>query len=94
MHDRLETARPSDHATPVPDQAILAESEDDSGDESDASSASSSSSSSSDADSDIEEARLTEWQRKKRKLRPFVGSIFEGKLASFIICDECKNGEL
>lgn len=92
MHERLETVRPSDHSTPIPDQAIVSESEEDSGDESDASSASSSSSSSSDAESDVEETRLTERQRKKRTLRPFVGSIFEGKLASFIICDECKNG--
>ncbi|BGP34519.1 hypothetical protein JCM10296v2_006341 [Rhodotorula toruloides] len=94
MHERLETVRPSDHSTPVPDQAVVSESEEDSGDESDASSASSSSSSSSDAESDVEETRLTERQRKKRKLRPFVGSIFEGKLASFIICDECKNVSL
>ncbi|BGP26857.1 ubiquitin carboxyl-terminal hydrolase 16/45 [Rhodotorula toruloides] len=94
MHERLETVRSSDASTPVPDQASVSESEDESDDESDASSASSSSSSSSDAESEIEEMRLTERQRKKRKLRPFVGSIFEGKLASFIICDECKNVSL
>lgn len=75
--------------------------EDESGNESDTSSSGSSSSSSSSSsseddevsDSEVDERRLTLRQRKRRELRPFVGSIFEGKLASFIICDECKNGE-
>lgn len=31
--------------------------------------------------------------RRSGEMRPFVGSIFEGKLSSFIICDECKTGE-
>lgn len=73
-----------------------------SGSESDASSSaddvSSSSSSSSSSDDELsewetDERKLTPRQKKKRSLRPFVGSIFEGKLASFIICDECKNGK-
>lgn len=73
--------------------------EDESGNESDTLSSGSSSSSSSSSeddeasDSEVDERRLTLRQRKRRQLRPFVGSIFEGKLASFIICDECKNGE-
>ncbi|KPV73906.1 uncharacterized protein RHOBADRAFT_54494 [Rhodotorula graminis WP1] len=70
---------------------------DDSSHESDASSSSSgssSSSSSSDDESDSDERALSPRERKKRQLRPFVGSIFEGKLASFIICDECKNVSL
>lgn len=77
--------------------AALEEAE--SGNESDTSSSGSSSSSSSSSeddeisDSEVDERRLTLRQRKRRELRPFVGSIFEGKLASFIICDECKNGE-
>lgn len=78
--------------------AALEEAE--SGNESDTSSSGSSSSSSSSSeddeisDSEVDERRLTLRQRKRRELRPFVGSIFEGKLASFIICDECKNVSL
>jgi len=84
---------PDRSATAMPGRDSGAE---DSGCESDASSSSgsssSSSSSSSDDESDTDEAALSPRERKKRELRPFVGSIFEGKLASFIICDECKNG--
>ncbi|BGP19117.1 hypothetical protein JCM10213_005642 [Rhodosporidiobolus nylandii] len=55
----------------------------------------------SDEESDIssseDEGQLSEGEEdkvKKGKMRPFVGSVFEGKLASFIICDECKNVSL
>ncbi|GAA5988749.1 hypothetical protein JCM10908_006155 [Rhodotorula pacifica] len=86
---------------PLPADSTASTIEDESGNESDTSSSGASSSSSSSSededeslDSDVDERRLTLRQRKKRALRPFVGSIFEGKLASFIICDECKNVSL
>ncbi|GAA6007104.1 hypothetical protein JCM10207_001509 [Rhodosporidiobolus poonsookiae] len=53
---------------------------------------SSDSSSGDEAESESEEQKRV--RRRKRTMRPFVGSIFEGKLASFIICDECKNVSL
>ena len=92
MPDRNATEMPLPNGAAHP---ALAAAEDDDGHESDASSSSSgssSSSSSSDDESDADERALSPRERKKRQLRPFVGSIFEGKLASFIICDECKNG--
>ncbi|BGP50791.1 hypothetical protein JCM10450v2_006717 [Rhodotorula kratochvilovae] len=91
MPDRHATAMPGPNGSAVPLNGD-ADAED-SGSESDASS-SSSSSSSSDDESDADEKALTPRERKKRQLRPFVGSVFEGKLASFIICDECKNVSL
>lgn len=97
----LPTNSAASPVTPTPEEPrAVATFDDESGNESDESSSGSSSSSSSSSSSDdelseseVDEQRLTLRQRKKRTLRPFVGSIFEGKLASFIICDECKNGE-
>jgi hypothetical protein len=74
-------------------ESAIADDEEDTGNESDESSGSSSSdSSSSDSESETEVVELDREGNVKPKRRPFVGSIFEGKLASFIICDECKNG--
>ncbi|GAA5903674.1 hypothetical protein JCM8208_003655 [Rhodotorula glutinis] len=98
MPDRNATEMPMPNG--VAAHPVAAPDADDDGHESDASSSSSgsssssSSSSSSDDESDSDERALSPRERKKRQLRPFVGSIFEGKLASFIICDECKNVSL
>ncbi|GAA5825583.1 hypothetical protein JCM3770_006894 [Rhodotorula araucariae] len=90
MPDRHATAMPGPNgATAIDGSDADAE---DSGSESDTSSSSSSSSSDDELDGAVK--ALTSRERKKRQLRPFVGSIFEGKLASFIICDECKNVSL
>ncbi|GAA5886814.1 hypothetical protein JCM16303_005714 [Sporobolomyces ruberrimus] len=76
-------------------ESAIADDEEDTGNESDESSGSSSSdSSSSDSESETEVVELDREGNVKPKRRPFVGSIFEGKLASFIICDECKNVSL
>ncbi|GAA5843435.1 hypothetical protein JCM9279_002102 [Rhodotorula babjevae] len=98
MPDRNATEMPMPNGAAHP---ALVAADADSGHESDASSSSSSSSgssssssSSSDDESDSDERALSPRERRKRQLRPFVGSIFEGKLASFIICDECKNVSL
>ncbi|GAA6063870.1 hypothetical protein JCM10212_003606 [Sporobolomyces blumeae] len=87
-------------AGPGGESAIDDEDDEASGNESDSSdargsgSSSSSSNSSDDEDSDVDVLELDENGVPKPKRRPFVGSIFEGKLASFIICDECKNVSL
>ncbi|GAA5959948.1 hypothetical protein JCM21900_001436 [Sporobolomyces salmonicolor] len=88
----METVKPEVAFSAIVDESAEADDED-RGNESDASSASSSSSSSSSTDEDGESEDEGAGERKG-KMRPFVGSIFEGKLASFIICDECKNVSL
>ncbi|GAA6039316.1 hypothetical protein JCM8097_003261 [Rhodosporidiobolus ruineniae] len=77
----------SDESASVHDENSASAPTEDEGDESD-----SESSSSSESEAESEE-EIGEEERKKR-MRPFVGSIFEGKLSSFIICDECKNVSL
>ncbi|GAA5884144.1 hypothetical protein JCM3774_004553 [Rhodotorula dairenensis] len=100
--DAMPSSSSANGVSPGPLAGAATATEDESGNESDASSSSSSSGSSSSSsseddessDSEVDTRRLTLRERKKRALRPFVGSIFEGKLASFIICDECKNVSL
>ncbi|GAA5869087.1 hypothetical protein JCM1840_000464 [Sporobolomyces johnsonii] len=88
----METVKEEGAVGAIVDESAVADDEDD-GNESDESSASSSSSSSSSTEEEeVSEAEGT--GEGKGKMRPFVGSIFEGKLASFIICDECKNVSL
>lgn len=69
------------------------EEEDAASESEESSGSSSSSSSSSDDEVAVEVVQLDQDGKVRPKKRPFVGSIFEGKLASFIICDECKNGK-
>ncbi|GAA5995963.1 uncharacterized protein JCM10292_004858 [Rhodotorula paludigena] len=91
MHDRNRTAMPGVPDSPPAEPAAAPEASDADGEDSESESDDASSSSSSESEDEVDETALTERQRKQRKLRPFVGTIFEGKLASFIICDECKN---
>lgn len=61
----------------------------------DSNDSSSGNSSSDTSDDDEEKAKARAFERKKRKttMRPFIDSVFGGKLASVVICDVCKNGE-
>ncbi|KAL8287010.1 hypothetical protein RQP46_004016 [Phenoliferia psychrophenolica] len=63
------------------------------GRESDATSTSSSDTSDED-DEDKAQARAFERKRRKTTMRPFIDSVFGGKLASVIVCDECKHVSL
>lgn len=101
MQNRTETARPqidgnATNGIKGGESAIVdSGAEEKDGNESDESSGGSSSSdsaSSDSSDSEMETFELDKNGNAKPNRRPFVGSIFEGKLASFIICDECKNG--
>ncbi|GAA5968122.1 hypothetical protein JCM3765_005857 [Sporobolomyces pararoseus] len=102
MQNRTETARPQidgNAANGINGESAVADSgaEENDGNESDESSGGSSSSdsaSSDSSDSEMETFELDKNGNAKPNRRPFVGSIFEGKLASFIICDECKNVSL
>lgn len=55
----------------------------------------SSSSDTSDDEEDEEKLKTRAFERKRRKttMRPFIDSVFGGKLASVVICDECKHGK-
>ncbi|GAA5909520.1 uncharacterized protein JCM6883_003973 [Sporobolomyces salmoneus] len=105
LQDRTETARASvsqsngDHLNGVNGEAASVDGEgekdgNESDEEEDSGSSSSDSSSSDSSDSELETFELDKDGNVKPNRRPFVGTIFEGKLASFIICDECKNVSL
>ncbi|SCV67680.1 BQ2448_5291 [Microbotryum intermedium] len=67
--------------------------EGDDDDASDESSSSSSSSSDSDSDNDAKDDpfEMGPDGTPQLKMRPFISSIFEGKLTSVVVCDECKH---
>ncbi|KAK4701629.1 hypothetical protein P7C70_g4601, partial [Phenoliferia sp. Uapishka_3] len=73
------------------DEADVSEEEDEFEEERDASSESSSSDTS---DDDEDEVKAFEKIRRKTTMRPFIDSVFGGKLGSVVICDECKNVSL
>lgn len=61
--------------------------------EEETSSESDSSSSSSESSEDEDEQQDVDPQGQPQpKMRPFIASVFDGKLASVVICDECKHG--
>lgn len=92
-HSQTESGMETGSAVVGNGSAIAESSEAEEESESDESSgSSSSSSSSSDEEMAVEAIQVDQDGKVIPKKRPFVGSIFEGKLASFIICDECKNG--
>ena len=67
---------------------------DSSGSESEGESSSSSSSSSSSEEDEPEELHDVDADGKlQTRMKPFIASVFDGKLASVVICDECKHGE-
>lgn len=69
--------------------------DDDEEDEVDSEASSSTSSSSSDSDGDDKEEQL-DWDADGKphvKRKPFIANVFDGKLASIVICEECKHGE-
>ncbi|GAA5973137.1 hypothetical protein JCM11641_006287 [Rhodosporidiobolus odoratus] len=98
MHLRSETVKAvvdSSGQALVPEDAISESSASVHGNETEEEQEDEGSSSDSDGESSSSEEEGEE-QKKRRKsgMRPFVGSVFEGKLASFIICDECKTVSL
>ncbi|GAA5932107.1 uncharacterized protein JCM15063_001121 [Sporobolomyces koalae] len=96
MQGRTETVRPGSTPADEAHTEVSAQNgytTDVDGHESDATSSGSSSSDSSSSDTDSEQEQVAR-DSTVVKRRPFVGSVFEGKLASFIICDECKNVSL
>lgn len=54
---------------------------------------SSSSSSESSADETEELVDVDASGKQQQRMKPFIASVFDGKLASVVICDECKHGE-
>lgn len=67
------------------------ETEEESSSESDSSS---SSSESSEDEEDEEHQDVDAQGNPQPKMKPFIASVFDGKLASVVICDECKHGTL
>lgn len=68
---------------------------DESSDSEDEGSSRSSSSSSSSSDSEAEEEHH-DWDAQGQphvERKPFIASVFDGKLASIVICEECKHGQ-
>lgn len=66
------------------------ETEEESSSESDSSS---SSSESSEDEEDEDHQDVDAQGNPQPRMKPFIASVFDGKLASVVICDECKHGE-
>lgn len=95
LRPTMYLSRPSDEPPTLGDQGeanLPEEDVDDADDEEDEETEESSGGSGSSSDSS--ESEHEQEKEKREKPRPFIDSVFGGKLASVVICDECQHGEL
>lgn len=89
----MHLSRPSDEPPTLGDVVDVPEDEFDDADDEEGEEESEESSGGSGSSSDSSESEDEEEGLKEDKPRPFIDSVFGGKLASVVICDECQHGE-